>query len=551
MKKMKRNLIIFLIIILGLIAVYYWSSNSYSKETLKLEILGPEKVDIAENFEYIVKYKNNGQARLEQLKLIFEYPDYSIVEENLLRKDIELEDIYPGEERTYRFKARLLGKEGEARTAKASLSYSPKNLNARFESKTTFTTIIQSVPITFRFDLPSEIESSKDITFSLNYFSNIDYPLSGLSVKVEYPSDFEFVKSNPQSLESVEWEIPPLNRAEGGRIEISGKIRGGVGTEKIFRAELGSWRDGEFVLLKEVFKGVTVIKPALYITQQINGSPEYVASPGDLLHYEISFKNIGEGALTDLSLLVTLIGDSFDLTTLNVPRADYQSGDNSILWDWKRLGELQFLGVREEGRVEFWVKLKGDWPISSSEGKEVIKTRVYLSQAKEEFETKVNSQIEVIQKGYFNDEIFGNSGSIPPKAGETTTYTIIWQAKNFYNNVNDVKVKAKLAKNVRLTGLIFPEEENLKFTFDSESKEIVWEVGNLNVGKGVLNSAPNVAFQVAFTPDNSQRGQVPEILGPAEIIGEDAWTKETIRFSTNGINTRLPDDPTVENGVVQ
>ncbi|MBU1877282.1 MAG: hypothetical protein ABH876_01245 [Patescibacteria group bacterium] len=548
---MKRNLIVFLVIALALTSLYYWRSNSYSRETLKLEIIGPDKVNIAENFEYLVKYKNNGQSRLEEPKLIFEYPAYSIVDENLLRKEISLEDIYPGEEKTYSFKVRLLGKEGEARTAKVSLSYKPKNLNARFESKTTLTTVIQSVPLTFRFDLPSEIESGKDLTFNLNYFSNIDYPLSNLRIKVDYPSGFEFVKSNPKSLESVEWDIPPLNKAEGGRIEITGRAKVNVGEESIFKAEIGSWQNGEFVLLKEVFKGVRVVKPALDISQKINGSLEYIANPGDLLHYEISFKNIGDSPLTDLSLLITLIGDNFDLTTIKALQADYNSGDNSLVWDWKKIGELQFLDIKETGNVEFWVKLKDNWAISSSTGQEVIKTNIYISQAQEEFETKVNSKMEIVQKGYFSDEIFGNSGPIPPRSSETTTYTIMWQAKNFYNDVDNVKVKAKLSDNVKLTGLIFPEEETLKFTFDSSSREVIWDVGELKVGRGTLNPAPNVAFQVSFTPNNSQIGQMPEIISSAEIIGEDGWTKETIRFSVNGLNTGSLDDIDTAGGIVQ
>ncbi len=548
---MKKNFIIFLITLLAVVAIYYWNSNYYSRETLKLEILGPETIEIAENFEYLVKYKNNGKVRLEEPRIIFEYPDYSIVEENLLRKEIELEDIYPGEEKTYSFKARLIGREGEAKTAKVSLSYRPKNLKARYESKSTLTTVIKSIPLTFRFDLPSEVESGKDLTFSLNYFSNIDYPLSGLRIKAEYPSDFEFVESVPQSLEEIEWEIPPMNKAEGGRIEITGKVSGSVGDQEIFKAEFGTWQDGEFVLLKEISKGVKIIKPALYISQEINGSPEYVASPGDLLHYKVSFKNIGETPLTDLSLLITLIGDGLDLTSLNAPRGDFEQGDNSILWDWKRLGELQFLNVREQGEVEFWVKLKKDWEITSSEGKEVIKTNIYLSQAREEFETKVNSKMDIVQKGYFEDEIFGNSGSVPPRVGDTTTYTIMWQAKNFYNNVNSVTIKAKLSKNVKLTGEIFPEDEESKFTFDSGSREIIWRVGDLKVGKGVLNPSPNIAFQVAFSPDSSQAGQTPDIIGQAEIIGQDDWTKEILTFSTNSIDTSLPDDSTVENGIVQ
>jgi len=549
---MSKKFIIF-IIILGIIALWYWQRNRYSKETLKLEILAPEQVEVAESFEYIVKYKNNGRVRLEEPRLIFEYPKHSIVEEELLRKEIELEDIYPGEERTHRFKARLFGKEGDAREAKALLSYRPKNLKAPFESKTTFTTIIESVPLTFRFDLPSEIESAKEFSFALNYFSNIDYPLSNLRAKIEYPPGFEFISSDPTALEKVEWEIPPLNKTEGGRIEITGNLRGEVGEQKIFKAEFGAWREGEFVLLKEAIRGVEIIKPDLYLTQQINGNPEYVASPGDLLHYEIYFKNIGEEPLTDLSLLVTLTGKSFDFQTLKAPRGEYKTGDNSILWDWRRLGELQFLHVQKEGKVEFWVELRKEWEISSSKGEETIKSRIYLSQAIEEFETKVNSQLEIAQKGYFEDEVFGNAGSLPPQVGNTTTYTIMWQAKNYYSKVKNVKVKARLGKNVKLTGEIFPEEQTPKFTFDSVSKEIIWDVGNLNVGSGVLTPAPNIAFQVAFTPDSSQRGQAPQIIGEAKISGEDDWTKILLQSDTAGISTLLPDDPTIteEMSVVQ
>ncbi len=553
---MRRKFITFLILLAtlaGIAGFYYWQKNLYSKEVLKLEILAPEEVEIAEDFEYIVKYKNNGQVRLEEPKLVFEYPEHSIVEGGVLRKEIPLEDIYPGEERTYPFKARLLGKEGQAFQAKAILSYQPKNLKARYESTTTFTTLIKSVPLNFEFDLPSKIESGKEFKFRLNYFSNIDYPLSGLRCKIEYPPGFEFIESAPPSLEKIEWEVPPLNKAEGGRIEIVGRLRGEIGEQKIFQAELGTWQEGEFILFKKAVKGVEIIKPALYITQQINGNPEYIANPGDSLHYEIFFKNIGEETLIDLSLVTTLTGDAFDLETLKAPDGEYEPGDNSILWEWRKAGDLQFLNVQEEGKVEFWVKLKEDWEIPSSEGKEVIKNKIYLSQVKEEFTNKVNSKLVISQKGYFEDEVFGNSGPIPPKAGETTTYTIMWQVKNYYNDVENVKVKATLPKNVKLTGKIFPEEETEKFTFDSQSGEIVWNVGELKVAQGILSPVSNITFQVALTPDSAQTGKGAEIIGQAKTEGEDSWTKETLREVASNINTTLPDDPTVteEMGRVQ
>ena len=552
--------IVLLAAIAGVAGLYYYQRNIYSKEILKLEILGPTETELVQEIEYIVKYKNNGNTRLEEPELIFEYPEYSIPSEGSSQRVTKnAEDfggaIYPGQEQTFSFKARLLGKEGAVKQAKATLSYRPKNLKARYESSTTFTTLIKKVSLTFDFDLPTKIESGKDFDFKLNYFSNVDYPLSDLRVTVEYPSNFEFIESVPQSLEKTEWDVGLLNKAKGGRISITGKLRGEIGEEKVFQAKLGTWREGEFILLKEIAKGVEITKPSLYVSQQINGNPGYIASPGDSLHYQISFKNLGEDIFTNLFLIVKLEGEAFDFDTLKAPQGTFETGDNSIIFDWKRVSKLQFLDAGEEGEAEFWVGLKDDWPISSSEDKNPeIKTDVYLSQIQEQFVNKVNSKLEIVQKVYFQDEVFGNTGSMPPKAGEGTTYTIMWQARNFYNDVSGVKVKAKLPSNVDLTGNIFPEGGVSNFTFDSESREIVWSVGDLKVSEGIAGTAaPNLSFQVRLTPYANQVGQTPEIIGEATISGEDQWTGEIIRGTSPAQNTTLPDDPTItgEQSIVQ
>ena len=161
--------------------------------------------------------------------------------------------------------------------------------------------------------------------------------------------------------------------------------------------------------------------------------------------------------------------------------------------------------------------------------------------------------MEVVQKGYFEDEVFGNSGPIPPQVGEATTYTIIWHAKNFYSDVKNAKVKAVLPSVVQLTGKIFPEEKSEKFAFDLKSREIVWEIGDLEMGQGVLTPAPNIAFQISLTPNIAQKGQTPEIIGEAKIIGEDSWTEERLETTSSAINTTLPDDETITEamGIIQ
>lgn len=526
--KIKNKFIIFVLIFgvfLAISGYYFYQKNIYSREVLRLEILGKEEPQAFEEFEYLVKYKNNGNIALEEAQLIFQFPEGALIvnEQAQNRAMKPLEDIYPGEERTVSFKARLLGKEGETKKAEATLRYRPKNLKAFFESSTTFTSRIQSVPLTFGIELPSRIESGKEIQFFLNYFSNSEWPISNLRVQIEYPLGFEFLSSRPQALEKTEWDLPLLNKAEGGRIEVRGKILGEVREQKIFRANLGMWREGEFILLKEITRGTEILRPAISVFQQINGNSNYIANPGDLLHYEIFFRNIGQEPFEELFLVSRLESPAFDFDTLRTESGQFNRGDNFILWDWREIPKLRLLAGGDEGKVEFWITLKKEWDLGPTQDKNFsLKNQIVLSQVREDFETKLNSRVEISQRGYFADEIFGNSGPIPPRAGQTTTYTIIWQAKNYYNDVKNATVRAILPSQVRLTGRIF--QETAPLTFDSLSREIVWSLGDIEAGAGIKTPAPNVAFQVALTPEDAQRGQAPMIVLEAKIRGEDNWT---------------------------
>jgi uncharacterized repeat protein (TIGR01451 family) len=534
-----------ILIVLVVAAIWFWQKNIYSKDVLKLEILGPDSADFAKSFDYTFKYKNNGSVKLEDAKLIFEYPDNAILDDDDVDtwREIELDDIYPGEEKSIAFSARLIGQEGQTQTAKATLSYKPKNLKAVYKSETSFTNQIKSFPLTFEFDMPTQVETGKDITFRVNYFSNVDYPLLNLRLTLNYPNGFEFINSNPDSLEKTEWVLSPLNKAEGGSVEITGNMQGEIGEQKMFTAKLGLWRDGEFILLKEISKGVEIVEPSLDITQEINGDENYIANPGDSLHYEIYFKNIGEDTLSNLTLKDTLSGDIFDLESLTAPDGLFTVGDNSVSWDWRKIDEIQSLDPLQTGKIEFWINLKDDFDIPSGTGNLTIKNNVNLGQAKAEFSTKVNTKLTVGQRVVFYDEVFGNSGPIPPKVGSKTTYTVTWQAQNYYNSVKNVKVKTVLPSYIQLTGNIFPTDSGL--TLDSESREIVWDVGDLDVGQGVLNAAPNVSFQVSFTPTSSQRGKTPNIIDEVVISGQDAWTGELVEGILSEVNTTLPDDESV------
>ena len=188
--------VLILVVVISVAGFWYWQSNQYSKEILKLEILGPEKLTTGEEVEYILKLKNNGKVRLEDVELSFEYPENVIPETNREQRVVEsLEDIYPGEERILTFKGIAFGVEKDVLEAKVLVIYRLKNLKAPYDRETTFLSQISQVPLTFEFDLPLKTEQGVKMDFSLNYFSNINYILENLRVKIIYPNGFTFLNS--------------------------------------------------------------------------------------------------------------------------------------------------------------------------------------------------------------------------------------------------------------------------------------------------------------------------------------------------------------------
>jgi len=548
------NVLIFVLIVLVAISYWVYKRQAFSKDIVKLEILGPETCQAGEEIEYTIKYKNNGNVRLENLKFVFEFPEGALLaQDQSQRMTRELEDLYPGQEEIFKFQTRLFAQEAEIRTAKASLTYQPKNLKAVYESSSTFSTKIQTIPLSFGFDFPSKVVDGKEAKIALNYFSNLDFPLFDLRMKIEYPSNFEFLSSRPQGIEKNEWEIKMLNKAEGGRVEISGIIFGDIGDHKVFEAELGIWVQDKFFILAKTSRGVEIIKPHLVISQEINGASDYIATPGEMLHYEIFFRNIGTQSFENLFLVSSLEGP-FDSASIKADMGEVNAADGSVMWDWRDVPELRYLDAGQEKKVEFWVNLKKDWPVENLSDKNfTLKNQVLLSQIRDEFEVKINSQLAVEQKGYFEDEVFGNSGPIPPEVGKKTTYTIIWQVRNYYNNVDNVKVRAILPPGVKITGNIFPEEQKQKFTFDSQSREILWDLGNLEVGTGILTPDKSMAFQIELFPAENQKGLVATLINEAQVSGEDQFTGLNIQALSSRIDTTLPDDSTInpDKGVVK
>ena len=531
------------LIILGGVVFLFWRGAIFSKQILRLEIIGPDVAKTGEEITYTVRYKNNGNFSLEKPKLIFELPVNSLTEDSKTRFAKDLDDIYPGQEVSVQFKGRLLGKEEDLKIARAWLSYTPDNLSVRYESDTTLATKINSVPITLTYDVPTKVEQGKEISYSINYFSNVDFPLENLSIKVDPIDGFSFKSANPTSLDNVEWQIDTLTKGKGGRVTINGLVNNSTGSQVNFSSKLGMWQDGIFVVVKEASQSIDIIQPRILVSQTINGSASYTASPGETLNYQISLQNTGSTAFNNLFVTSQLQGNTYDFSTLQSSYGQANQGSGSISFDPTKVSQLQKLYPQQEIVIGFSVKLKDSLPSGTSQ---TITNNVDVLDISQQFSNKVNSQLDFSQRVYRQaTNGIENFGPIPLKVNEDTSYAVVWEVKNSLNSLKNIRVKATLPQNVSLADNLFPEIEVSHFSFDSVSRQIVWSAGDLSAGSSTI-----LTFQVVIKPTSFQLGTTPAIISQATVFADDQFTNTSINKTVSGINTMLPNDQVNSGGGV-
>ncbi len=261
---MFKKILYFFILLGAIIGAGFWTvkGNLFSKEILHMELEGPKTAVVGEEIAYTVKYKNNGNFSLHDLKLSFRMPSYSLTEDGKTLISQELEDLESGESGVVTIKTRLLGKEGDIKKASAMLTYTPENLTARYELDDTFETTLDVVPMAFEFKTPPSTDKGGVLSYTLAYNSQVNYPLENITIKIHPVDGFTIKESTPRSLNNEEWRIASLQSGQGGSISVTGDVSRDFPDRMTLTASMGIWQNGTFVVIKNIKRIIVITEPA-------------------------------------------------------------------------------------------------------------------------------------------------------------------------------------------------------------------------------------------------------------------------------------------------
>ncbi len=535
-----------------------FGKNVISGNNIDIKVEGPFAVGGGDVMEAKVSIANQNAVPIESATLILEYPSGTQSTEELgkelLRERKQLNRINPGEVVNIPLRIKIFGEENEEKNIKVSIEYRVEGSNAAFlKEAEPLRFKVSSSPVILFIDNVQRSTSGQEIEISIAVSSNAPNEISNILLKGEYPQGFDFSSAEPSPVSGRDtWSVPSLRPGEKKTIKIKGILMGKQSETKVFKFSVGVPNERDRFSLASVFttqsKEVLIEDPFLEIKASINGQSGDTVSiaPGGTAQVSISFTNSLPSTLYDGKIVVNLSGNALDEREVTVPGGFYDSNNKTITWDGNDTESLKIIGPGRASTVTFSLTARKNSvrtpQISfsvSAEGNRLSEDRVSQKLSGTISKTiKVESTVKLSSSIFYSQGSFENSGPVPPRAEETTKYSVYWYVKNGSNAVADGVVTATLPPYVAWLAISTTPSV---FSYNTQTREVSWKVGDLTA-----EGEREAEFQISVRPSESQVGQEITLVNEQRLRVTDRFTGSALRSETPALTSRLLADPEYE-----
>lgn len=549
-----------------LVAVYQIRNSAFSESRVIVSIDGPVEIESGKLLSYEISYNNNNRGTLKNAVLRINHPIGFKPEESPQYKEesptvslVELGDLKGHATGKIFFGGRAYAPKGTLMYIKNNFTYTPDNFNSQFSANSQLGINVVSTPISLEIMGPQNLSNGDALEYQIIYRNNGENDFENIRIKADFQEGFVFSKaSTPPAEGNNIWYIGHLSAGEEGRIIISGKLQGQENNIKKFVAYIGTINQDQFVSYNEEQLSTRIVASPLSIAQVVNGVTDFVASAGDSLNFEIQYKNNGEIGLKDVIIRETIDSPILDYGTLSMKEGgSFDTGSKTMEWKAVDDPKLANLAPGQTGSIKFSIRVKDIIPVQSVNDKNFvisgivkidspdIATPIEMNKiiAGNKIDIKLKSKLILATTGYYTDSLIENTGPVPPIVGQETTYTMHLKIGNVSNDITDAKVDILLPAGVVATGKIYPADAKLEY--NERTNAMVWNIGNMQVGEGILTPFREVVFQIKIKPAPNQAGQMVELMNSTIFSAKDSFTNQSLSASAEKKTTMLKEDQTI------
>jgi len=560
-------LIVFVVLAGGAAAyIMYSGGNIVSSSNVSIDANGPIYVDGGQSARFNFTIRNQNSVSLEAADLIFDFPanTYSAEGASLTRIRIPLEDLEPGAAINKSLDIVFFGLENEEKKIIANLEYRFAESNATFVKSKDYSVKISKAPLGLSLAAPKNAVSGQKITIKIAVISNSESTAKNLKVEMKYPPGFRFNSAEPSpSKGNSVWTLGDLGPSQKRDITVEGTIEGENSEERTFTAAVGTTGDdGILKPFGTASEKVAIKKSPLNLSVSINGKDDSAntAYAGEMIRVDLGWVNNLSSSIKNVQIELEIKGEAYDQRSVSVTKGAYRSYDNKAVWNSASLKDLASIAPGSSGKAQLGFSLKNPLPIYKQGDKDfsiTAEARIIGFGTSDEFENKqiedsakkeikIGSIIQAVGKTLHYSGPFQNSGEVPPKVGAETTYTIVWSLANNANDLAQAKITASLPPYVSKESSVSPEDSDLRF--DEKNATLIWNVGDVPAGTGIIMPAQEVSFQISFSPSLTQTGETPVLVNSAKVEARDSFTDENISAEIPALTVKLSGDPQAKGG---
>jgi len=562
---------IFCLVAVGFGAYLFWNgANLISADNIDIEISGPVSVPGGEPVSFDIQATNKNNVAIQLVDLTVDFPP-GTTDPNDSTKSLPsyrklLGDLAAGATAKDSVRAVFFGEENLQKQVNVSLTYSVKGSTAVFTKTKNYEVLLNSSPVQISVSGFKEITSGQEFDLKVSLKSNSKEVLRNVLLKASYPFGFSFIRANLAPLvDNAVWKIGDLPPAGERSVIIHGTLSGEDSDLRAFHFSVGSASSGSASQIGTLYntteQDITLQKPFVSLDIDINGdstTADFAGQFGQSQRIEINWFNNLSSPISNLKIVAKLSGSAYDRGSVNVNEGYFNSADNTITWSQQTSPSFASVAPGASGTVSFSISPRDlgsaqnplvNPGITVTAG--VSGNRSQESQVPQALASTVKRNIIISSSVGLSGRVvrnvgpFQNSGFVPPKVDNPSTYTIIWDIDNTANAVSDAEVTATLPPYVKWLNKVSPAGENI--TYNQNSGLVTWTVGDV-AAYSVGPKRREAAFQISFTPNVTQVGQTPTLVNQSTLTATDSFTGSSVKSGKDQLTTRFSTDPAYRSG---
>lgn len=557
-----------LVLALVIGGVLYFRKKAFTEDKVSISISGPDSVKSGDLASINIEYKNDNWADLKDVILYINYSENFKLENNLSLQsngpNASQYNIGTLKGRTsgnLEIKGKFFGTKDLLTYVDVKLSYSSSTFSSTFQAENKLAIMITSSPLVIEVSGPQTVYSGGAVTYTINFKNTGEEIFRGMMIKSDYPEGFIFSSSEPLAAsEKNVWYIGDIAAGTTGTVKIIGSLSGAVDEIKRFKMYIGTGSGDDFIAYNANEISTKIVGSPLLVKQLVNDkSDEITVNANDILVFKINFQNTGSVPLRDVILTDTVKSSILDYARFSATetRGGLDSTTGKITWTGSQLPALKVLAPGAGGQITFTIPVKEkidvknisdknfsilavasmdspDIPTPEGANKQIASNAVNI---------KLNSKLLMSAKGYYNDADIQNTGPLPLKVGQETTFTMHLELGNISNDITNAQVVMILAPGIKWKNNYLSKNESV--SYNDRNNQLTWNIGTLPAGIGILTDPKYLLFQIGVIPSQTQVGNYAALISNVTFSASDTFTKQNLTMKLDEKNSNLTEDISV------